>query len=127
MANRLVFLACLLVAGVCNADTIGTIPIPPDLTLSGFGDSDFYRGETFHLPPGPAALANSLTVFVGPTNDFGASFHVLVTDVDTSTGFHPTSAIFELALARGASCRAMRRSVTKEPGLSERIRTNTNR
>lgn len=95
MTIRLVFIACLLVTAVCNAATIGTVPIPPDFTLSGFGSSEVYRGETLRLPSGPAALANSLTVFVGPTSDFGASFHVLVTDVDTSTGFHPTNIIFE--------------------------------
>lgn len=95
MTIRLVFIACLLVTAVCNAATIETVPIPPDFTLSGFGSSEVYRGETLRLPSGPAALANSLTVFVGPTSDFGASFHVLVTDVDTSTGFHPTNIIFE--------------------------------
>ena len=95
MTIRLVFIACLLVTAVCNAATIETVPIPPDFILSGFGSSEVYRGETLHLPSGPAALANSLTVFVGPTSDFGASFHVLVTDVDMSIGFHPTNIIFE--------------------------------
>jgi hypothetical protein len=95
MAIRSVFIACLLAVGVCNAGTIGTVPIPPDFTLSGFGSSEVYRGETFRLPSGSAILANSLTVFVGPTTDVGASFHVLVTDVDTSIGFHPTNVIFE--------------------------------
>jgi hypothetical protein len=97
MPVRLVFIAGLLVATVNAATmfTIGTVPIPPDFWLSGFGSSEVYRGETFRLPPGPAALANSLTVFVGETSDLGASFHVLVTDVDTSTGFHPTNVMFE--------------------------------
>lgn len=92
---RIVFIAGLLVSGICSASTIGTVPIPPNFTLSGFGSAEVYRGETFRLPSGPAALANSLTVFVGPTADVSANFHVLVTDVNTSTGFHPTNVIFE--------------------------------
>ena len=95
MTVRLVFIASLLVAGACNAGTIGTVPIPPDFTLSGFGSSEVYRGQIFRSPFGPASLANSLTVFVGPTSDLGAVFRILVTEVDTSAGFHPTNVIYE--------------------------------
>src|SRR5438093_13613181 len=95
MMIRLVSVTCLLVTAVCNADIIGTDPIPPAFTLSGFGSSEVYRGQTFRLPSGPAIVANSLTVFVGPTTDVGANFRVLITEVDMTDGFPPTEVIFE--------------------------------
>ena len=101
MTARLVSIAFLSVAGVCNAATIGnaaiigTDPIPPNFTLSGFGSSQVYRGQTFRLPSGADSVANSLTVFVGPTSDSSANFRVLVTEVDRSTGFNPTNVLFE--------------------------------
>lgn len=88
-------LSATSVAAPANADIIGTNPIPPDHLLSGFGSGEVYRGETFRLPSGFAAVADSLMVFVGPTSDSGANFRLLVTDVETSTGFHPTNVIFE--------------------------------
>lgn len=75
--------------------TIGTDPIPPDHFLSGFGSSEVYRGQTFRLSSEHAARANKLRVFVGPTNDFGANFNVLLTEMDMTGGFHPTTVIFE--------------------------------
>lgn len=70
-------------------------PIPPHVIFSGFGSSEVYRGQTFRLPPGLTVTANSLTVFVGPTNDSGANFRVLITEVDMTNGFHPTNVLFE--------------------------------
>ena len=78
-----------------KADTFGTVPIPPDFLVTGFGSSEVYRGQTFRLPFADAAFANSLTVFVGPTTDFTANFHVLLTEVDMTDDFHPTNVLFE--------------------------------
>lgn len=91
----LLFTGNLLVSVICNAEIIGSIPIPPAASLSGFGSVEVYRGQTFRVPSGPAILANRLTVFVGPTTDSGANFRVLITEVDMTHGFHPTNVIFE--------------------------------
>jgi hypothetical protein len=95
MGSRLVLAACLLVPTVCNADSIGSVPIPPAFWLSGFGSSEVYRGQTFTTPSGAAITADSLSVFLGGTFDSGAVFHVLLTEVDTSAGIHPTNVLFE--------------------------------
>ena len=50
MIIRLGLVACSLVAAVCSAATLEGGPIPPNSTLSGFGSSEVYRGETFRVP-----------------------------------------------------------------------------
>ena len=95
MGSRLVLAACLLVPTVCYADLIRTVPIPPAFRLTGFGSSEVYRGQTFTTPSGGAITADSLSVFVGGTFDSGAVFHVLIAEVDTSAGIHPTNVLFE--------------------------------
>lgn len=92
----LIPLALTASPGICLAVAIGTDPIPPEFTTTGFGSSEVYRAQTFRLPSGSeAAFAKNLTVFVGPTTDSGANFHVLLTEVDMTSGFHPTNVIFE--------------------------------
>jgi len=92
----LILLALMASPRICLAVAIGTDPIPPEFTTSGFGSSEVYRAQTFRLPSGSeAAFAKDLTVFVGPTSDSGANFHVLLTEVDMTSGFHPTNVIFE--------------------------------
>jgi hypothetical protein len=82
--------------GICLAVSMGTDPIPPEFTSTGFGSNEVYRAQTFRLPSGSEAVfAKNLTVFVGPTTDSGADFHVLLTEVDMASGFHPTNVIFE--------------------------------
>jgi hypothetical protein len=49
MAIRSVFIACLLAVGVCNAGTIGTVPIPPDFTLSRVLKNGLRQNSTFFL------------------------------------------------------------------------------
>jgi hypothetical protein len=80
---------------LCQADSIGTTPIPPNSFLSGFGSGEVYRGETFRLPSGSAYRANSLTFFVSPTTVMDTSFRVLVTDTMRSSQFHPAQVLFE--------------------------------
>ena len=95
MTIRSVIIACMLFSSVCYADTIATDPIPPYWYSTGFGSSEVYRGQTFRLPSGPAVLANDLTVFMGPQTHSGARFRLLITEVDTFEGLHPTDVIFE--------------------------------
>ncbi len=91
-----IVLALMTSPGICLAVAIGTDLIPPEVTSSGFGSSEVYRTQTFRLPSGSEAVfAKNLTVFVGPTTDSGANFHVLLTEVDMTSGFHPTNVIFE--------------------------------
>lgn len=92
---RFIFTSCLLFSVICNAATIGTEPIPPSFSVSGFGSSEVYRGQTFRLPPGSPVLANSLKVFIGPTIAEGADFRILITEVNMLEGLHPTNVLFE--------------------------------
>jgi hypothetical protein len=72
------------------------IEVPFTGTLSGFGtlSGEFYRGQTFI---GPGGLATELTVYVGPSPDVfrNVDFRILLTEVKTSNGFHPTNVLFE--------------------------------
>ena len=64
MTIRLVFIACLLVTAVCNAATIEQFQSHPTSHLVVLGLPKFIEARHLRLPSGPAALANSLTVFV---------------------------------------------------------------
>lgn len=77
-----------------NAASASTIEVPLEGTLSGFGSTEVYRGQTFFAPAEPVS-AEQLTVYVGPTSDFGADFRVLLTEVDRSGGFSPGTVLFE--------------------------------
>ena len=70
------------------------ITVPFTGILTGFGSGAVYRGQTFTSLAAPST-ANKLTVYVGPTADSGANFRVLLTEVDTTTSFHPTKVLFE--------------------------------
>lgn len=71
-----------------------TIEVPLEGTFSGFGSTEVYRGQTFFAPAEPVS-AEQLTVYVGPTPDFGADFRVLLTEVERSGGFSPGTVLFE--------------------------------
>jgi hypothetical protein len=81
---------------VAGTVTIGTSPLPPVSTVSpAFGTSTVYVGDTFVTPAAAAVSAGTLTVYVGPADDNGADFEVLVTDVTSGAGFHPTTLLFQ--------------------------------
>jgi hypothetical protein len=64
-------------------------------TLSGFGSSEVYRGQTFTTLDSPMT-AEQLIVFVGPTTDDNADFRVLLTEIVlTNDGFNPTTVLYE--------------------------------
>lgn len=96
--NRLLRLTTLsvLLSGVTSLADASTISVPVTGSLSGFGDTgEQYRAQTF---TGVGGLADEITFFVGPTFDAsGVGFHLLITEVDTSAGIHPTNVLFESA------------------------------
>jgi len=70
-----------------------TIEVPLWGTLSGFNLGEPYRGQTFKAISG---LAEKLTVFLGGEYDSGGlNFRVLLTEVDTTSGFRLTNVLFE--------------------------------
>jgi hypothetical protein len=83
-------------ASVLPAAIADTIEVPLSGTLSSFGSFTPYRGQTFQSLSTPS-IAEAITVFVGPSLDPGARFHLLLTEVDRSSGFHPTTVLFESA------------------------------
>lgn len=96
--RRYILLTLILVMAVfvvpANADTI---EVPLWGTLSGFGSGrlldEHYRGQTFKAVSG---LAEKLTVFLGGEYDTdGLNFRVLLTEVDTTSGFRLTNVLFE--------------------------------
>lgn len=83
--------AMTMALGIASA-AASSITVPPSGTLTGFGDSGTqYRGQTFTAL---SALAEELTVYVGPTSD-GLDFRLLVTELDTTSGVRPTTVLFE--------------------------------
>jgi len=92
--RRLILLILLLVMAIfvvpAKADTI---EVPLWGTLSGFGSGEPYRGQTFKAVSG---LAEKLTVFLaGADVTGGLNFRVLLTEVDTTSGFRLTNVLFE--------------------------------
>ena len=73
-----------------NADVL---EVPVNGSISGFGPN-LYRGQTFIAPQD---IAENLTVFVGESNSIPGpvTYHVLITEIDTSTGLRPTTVLFE--------------------------------
>ena len=91
-----------LLALVVNSPTVGagTIEVPLEGSLSGLGSFEPYRGQTFRALTG---LATRLTVFVGQgTEPGGLNFRVLLTEVDTTNGIHPTNLLFEIQIFNAA-------------------------
>ena len=70
------------------------IVIPLNGSLSGFGPRGgiYYRGQTFL---GPGGLAGELTVYAASPDRGKAKTRLLLTEVDTSSGIHPTNVLFE--------------------------------
>ncbi|MGB5297176.1 MAG: hypothetical protein WBM52_05350 [Thiogranum sp.] len=72
--------------------TTAILEVTSEWSMSGFGFNEPYRGQTFLIPQD--ATAQSLTVFVESGNT-PIEFHILMVEVDTTTGFHPTNVLFE--------------------------------
>ena len=68
--------------------------VPLGGSLSGFGPlaGEFYRGQTFL---GPGGFAEELTVYAASPDSGKAKLRVLLTEIDTSSGIHPTNVLFE--------------------------------
>jgi hypothetical protein len=76
--------------GAVSAETL----IVPANDLKSLFDSTMpYRGQTFMFPE--TVRADKLTVFVSPSIYQAFSFHLLLTEVDTENGLHPTRVLFE--------------------------------
>jgi|GEM_PF-4966624 len=92
-AHRLVIAALLILFANSPKAIAATIDVPLVGSLSGFGSGEPYRGQTFRALAG---AATKLTVFVGQgTEPGGLNFRVLLTEIDTSNGIHPTKVLFE--------------------------------
>jgi hypothetical protein len=69
------------------------IEVPLWGTISGFGSGEPYRGQTFKAISG---LAEKLSVFLAGADTIGGlNFRVLLTEVDTTSGFRLTNVLFE--------------------------------
>lgn len=70
-----------------------TLEVKADYLKSLFDYTNPYRGQTFMLPIG--VKANKLTVYVSFNIYQSFTFNLLLTEVDTTDGFHPTKVLFE--------------------------------
>ena len=70
-----------------------TIEIKADSLKSLFDYTNPYRGQTFTLPAG--VNANRLTVYVSSNIYQSFTFNLLLTEVHTANGLHPTTVLFE--------------------------------
>lgn len=70
-----------------------TLEVKADYLKSLFDYSNPYRGQTFMLPVG--VRANKLTVYVSSNIYQSFTFNLLLTEVDTANGLHPTKVLFE--------------------------------
>ena len=84
---------CLLALCLTVNARAGVIDVPIGGSISGFGPNN-YRGQTFIALPG---VAENLTVYVGDSNAIPGpvTYHVLITEIDTTGGIHPTNVLFE--------------------------------
>lgn len=89
VAIAITFLSC-----ASGPATAGTIDVPLNGTLSGFGEfGDAYRGQTFTAPQG---RAEELTFYLSPDCNCGPlDFALLLTRVSSTGGIHPTDILFE--------------------------------
>lgn len=70
-----------------------TVEVKADYLKSLFDYTNPYRGQTFMLPIG--VTANKLTVYISSNIYQSFTFNLLLTEVDTTDGFHPTKVLFE--------------------------------
>lgn len=70
-----------------------TLDVQADYLKSLFDYTNPYRGQTFMLPTG--VKANKLTVYVSSNIYQSFSFNLLLTEVDTTAGLHPSKVLFE--------------------------------
>jgi hypothetical protein len=94
-------LCCSMPLGTVSAETL---TVPANELKSLFDHTMPYRGQTFILPE--TVRADKLTVFISPSIFQAFSFHLLLTEVDTANGLHPTRVLFEsepLDIPRGVS------------------------
>lgn len=84
---------CLLTLCLAVNAHAGVIHVPIGGSISGFGP-DNYMGQTFIALPG---VAKDLTVYVGESNAIPGpvTYHVLITEIDTTGGINPTNVLFE--------------------------------
>lgn len=85
-----VLTGCLLPSRKALAETL---TVPANELKSYFDYTMPYRGQTFMFPE--TVRADKLTVFVSPSIFQKFSFHLLLTEVDTENGLHPTRVLFE--------------------------------
>ncbi|MDW7774112.1 MAG: hypothetical protein SCH71_14595 [Desulfobulbaceae bacterium] len=92
---------CILASPPVFAETL---EVRADILKSGFDYRVPYRGQTFMLPA--AVKADRLTVYVSPSIFQSFTFNLLITEVDTANGLHPTTILFEagpFTIPRGGS------------------------
>ena len=85
-----VAISCIAASRTALAETL---TVPANELKSLFDYTNPYRGQTFMFPE--AVRANKLTVFVSSNIYQEFSFHLLLTEVDTANGVHPTKVLFE--------------------------------
>ena len=86
---------CLLTLLLAIDTQADVIDIPIGGEISGFGPT-YYRGQTFIALPG---VAEDLTVYVGDSNSIPGpvTYRILITEIDATSGIHPTNVLFESA------------------------------
>jgi hypothetical protein len=77
----------------CKISCAETVEVKADSLKSLFDYTNPYRGQTFMLPAG--VTANRLTVYVSSNIYRSFTFNLLLTEVDTANGLHPTNVLFE--------------------------------
>lgn len=70
-----------------------TLEVKTEYLKSLFDYTNPYRGQTFMLPA--EVKADKLTVYVSSNIFQSFTFNLLLTEIDTANGFHPTTVLFE--------------------------------
>jgi hypothetical protein len=83
----------IVASGGSDDENGGTTDVPIGGSISGFGPT-YYRGQTFIALSG---IAEKLTVYVGESNSIPGpvTYHVLITEIDSTGGINPTNVLFE--------------------------------
>ena len=85
--------AILLILSSVLAANADVLEVPQNAFTGSFGPRNPYSGQTFTSVSG---LAVQLTVYMsGASDPPGIDFRILLTEIDTSAGLHPTIVFFE--------------------------------
>jgi len=92
---KILLAAYIVIAGVAGPkiSIAEILTVPADDLKSGFDYHMPYRGQTFMFSE--QVLAEKLTVYLSANIYQSFTFHLLLTEIDTTNGVHPTKVLFE--------------------------------